>query len=1675
MNARFCSPAVRLLILSLVAVTPGAFCAPATGTVQFITDVYGRNENAGNAALTVTRNGDTNSGCSVNWSVTGGSAVALNDYSPTSGTLNFAAGETFKNISLFIVDDALVESNETVNLTLSGAVNATISFPSNAVLTIFDNDVSNPPPATVVQFITDVYGRNENAGNASLTVTRSGDTSNACSVSWSVTGGSATSGADYSPASGTLNFAAFETFRNISLLIVDDALVESNETVNLALSGAVNATIGFPSNAVLTIFDNDVSNPPPVIQFVSSVYGRFENQTAPLNLERLGDTNVSCSVQWSYTGGTAVPFSDFFGGSSTINFAAGQTMAALPISIVDDTVAEPDETAGFSLQNPINATLGSPSSATLTIYDNDVSNPPPATVVQFITDVYGRNENAGDASLTVTRSGNTSNACSVNWSVTGGSATFPADYSPSSGTLNFAAFETFKNVSLLIVDDGIVESNETVNLTLSGATNATIGFPSNAVLTIFDNDVSNPPPVTVVQFITDVYGRFEDAGDASLTVTRSGNTSNTCSVNWSVNGGSATSGSDYSPVSGTLNFAANETFKNISLLIVDDPFVEGSETVNLILSDAVNATIGSPSNAVLTIYDNDTLNPTNTDLAISVHPETNFWLMGQERLVQFAVTNRGPNNASNVVVHAPIPSGFQFTGTDGNVIWLFNFNAGTWTRENVLVTNAVSFFGYRLRATNGGVKTFTGTITNSQPADSFAGNNTATTNLTVLVSLSVTGQVQCASNGPPLPGVTITLTTTNAPARVSITDANGGYAFTNLTPALYTVTPSTNGFSFLPPNQIVDAVESTNLPAFVAMTRFITGLVRTGTNGSPVPGIVIQLSGAANAMMLTDSSGTFLFTNLNAGNYTVTPLTNGLPLASFAPTNATFEIGNPTNCTNSVVFFLTNDIVVLRALEVNQAIQDWENSVPLVQDKSTLVRAFLQLPGTNDTAISVSGAVLHGSRGGAALAESPLTNATMSVWTNDIAPFRSNLSASMNFVLPPDWLNGTIDLVFSWTNGAVLNVEPREASGLGVGSNGAVRVSFTPVPSLPVKWVMVSWSNGFGNSPVTVEHAFEIQRRLRAMYPISRVTPAFAELNWFTNEAPTESNLLSRLSLMRTMDIIGSYVSGNTNASRQLYYGFATFSKMRGEAAGVPDSVSCGNFNSTHYYNYQRHLAQHEIGHTLGRHHAVNAPWVTNRFRGKTTILKIGICGEGAPTNAPTFPMLPHPGGGDRPVLGPLDAGEDKKIFGYDNQLNRILDPRTYFDLMSYCAAHGAPWGTAGDWPWISKHTYTNLMNILINRFGANNAPPPPTLNLGQEHLLIVRGRLDVVTDEVNLDPFVIVPTAVLPPSPLPGEYALVLLDEFGQVVTQISFQPSAANYEDIEDSGVQFSVTVPYDPAIRGLVLYRNGVPISQRIATPSTPSVNVSFPNGGETVGGTAMLQWTASDLDGDELSYTLQFSSDGGTSWQTLVADWPFTSYPLSTELLHATTAGRIRVIATDGFNTAIDDTDGLFTIGQHSPVVSIGAPVDQQVFIGHEQVALDAAAFDAEDGALTNITWISSLNGVLGTGEILVHDATTLSEGTHLLTATAIDSTGLTNAATVSITIYREQPPLLAIERLLPDVLLSWPVTATNYHLQRALSLPGAWADVTNTVQIVDDKAQVTLPASGQSKFFRLIKP
>jgi CHRD domain-containing protein/Calx-beta domain-containing protein len=110
------------------------------------------------------------------------------------------------------------------------------------------------------------------------------------------------------------------------------------------------------------------------------------------------------------------------------------------------------------------------------------------------------------------------------------------------------------------------------------------------------------------QFNSALANTSERTGNVLVTVTRVGNTSAPATVNYAASNGTATSPTDYTPVSGTLSFAAGETFKTVSLPVVDDLYVEGSETIKLSLSNPTGgALLGSPNTLTLTIVDNDAI------------------------------------------------------------------------------------------------------------------------------------------------------------------------------------------------------------------------------------------------------------------------------------------------------------------------------------------------------------------------------------------------------------------------------------------------------------------------------------------------------------------------------------------------------------------------------------------------------------------------------------------------------------------------------------------------------------------------------------------------------------------------------------------------------------------------------------------------------------------------------------------------------------------------------------------------------------------------------------------------------------------------------------------------------------------------------------------------------------
>ncbi|HEX8282903.1 MAG TPA: Calx-beta domain-containing protein [Pyrinomonadaceae bacterium] len=234
----------------------------------------------------------------------------------------------------------------------------------------------------------------------------------------------------------------------------------------------------------------------------------------------------------------------------------------------------------------------------------------------------------------------------VKFSTSDGTATAGSDYVARSETLSFAPGETEKVLPIQIINEEEVEPTpETINLTLSDPTgDAVLGSPSAATLTVNDDD---PHFFQLGAEFYDVEERFDSS--VLVTVTMSGTSTQTLSVAYSTSDGTASERSDYTTARGRLTFAPGETSKTFRVLVVDDGFVEGVETLNLSLSDprGAGAVIGTTrATSQIRITSNDDAAPTVNSIDM-----TNFFV----RQHYYDFLNRPPD-----------ADGFQFWSDEIN-------------------------------------------------------------------------------------------------------------------------------------------------------------------------------------------------------------------------------------------------------------------------------------------------------------------------------------------------------------------------------------------------------------------------------------------------------------------------------------------------------------------------------------------------------------------------------------------------------------------------------------------------------------------------------------------------------------------------------------------------------------------------------------------------------------------------------------------------------------------------------------------------------------------------------------------------------------------------------------------------------------------------------------------------
>ncbi|MCC7265231.1 MAG: hypothetical protein IT369_22215, partial [Candidatus Latescibacteria bacterium] len=664
-----------------------------------------------------------------------GTATAGSDYTAATGTLSFAAGETSKTVAVSITGDLLSEADETFTLNLSGATNATIADAQG--LGTLTNDDATPSLS-----VNDVTAAEGNSGTSTLTfaVTLSAASGQTVTVSYATANGTATSGSDYTAATGTLTFVPGDLSKTVAVTVSGDLITEPNETLTLNLSSAANATIS-DAQGVGTL-TNDDATPGASVNDAAISEGNSGSTVLSFVVTLSNPSSSTVLVQYVTANGTATAGSDYTAATGTLTFAAGETSKAVAVSITGDLLSEADETFTLNLSGATSATI-TRAQGLGTITNDDAA--PGITV----NDVSANEGNSGTSTLTftLTLSNASTSAITVAYATANGTATSGSDYTAASGTLTFNAGETSKTVAISIAGDALSENDETINLNLSNPTNATIA-DAQGIGTLINDDAS--PSLT----INDVSVAEGNSGTKSLTFTATLSTASGRSVTvlYATANGTATSGSDYTAASGTLTFNAGVTAQTVAITITGDATNEADETFTVNLSSPSGATIsdgqgiGTLTNddAVPTISVNDvTVTEGNSGTTAMNFTVSLSAVSGQTVTVAYATANGAAPGSSSAAL-----AGSDFTAASG----ILTIAAGQASATiAVSVTGDLTFEPTETmtinlsNATNGSIADpqGAGTITNDDVTPTIAVNdvsvnegNSGTTAMNFTVSLS---------------------------------------------------------------------------------------------------------------------------------------------------------------------------------------------------------------------------------------------------------------------------------------------------------------------------------------------------------------------------------------------------------------------------------------------------------------------------------------------------------------------------------------------------------------------------------------------------------------------------------------------------------------------------------------------------------------------------------------------------------------------------------------------------------------------------------------------------------------------------------------------------------------------------------------------------------------------------
>lgn len=599
-------------IVSLIATDTTASEVPDGGTPN-------------NGNFRVSRTGDLSQQLTVNVIVSG-TAVNGDWINFVGAELVIPAGQAFYDNPVIVVDDSLWENPETIIITLQtgdGYHLTSTASQRTATVTITDNE------NTISITAADRGGAEVVTGTAnpmSFRVARTGGTNTQPVTVFFSLAGTGTFDDDFtfsSPVAGT-NISYDENTgigeitipagaANVTFFanVVDDALAESSETVTINLTADPSYRLSLTTSqrtATGNIADNEST-----VSITASDAAAAEVTTGTLNpgqfriARTAGSNTAALTVNFSVSGSGLSP--DDFGlvsgiaganltfdantGVGTITIPAGAANVTFAVNVVDDLLAENIENVVVTLVADASyriTTTVAQQSAIVKITDNE----PTVTIAArdaAAAEVFGGGT-ANRGTYRITRTGGTTAALVVNYTVSG-TGTLGDDYTGlAAGTVTIPIGAAFVDVNIDVLDDVIVEGNETVIVTLAADSAYRLSTtPSQQFATV--NIADNEP--TFAATASDAAAAEGATNTGNFRITRTGGNSQITVVYFSLTG-TATAGVDFTLSSttpgasltfntetglGTVTFTGTTTQVNIVLTALVDVDNEGSETAVL--------------------------------------------------------------------------------------------------------------------------------------------------------------------------------------------------------------------------------------------------------------------------------------------------------------------------------------------------------------------------------------------------------------------------------------------------------------------------------------------------------------------------------------------------------------------------------------------------------------------------------------------------------------------------------------------------------------------------------------------------------------------------------------------------------------------------------------------------------------------------------------------------------------------------------------------------------------------------------------------------------------------------------------------------------------------------------------------------------------------------------------